>query len=76
MPGAMPGFAIGRASKETTLPSTVKKRPNFYKKIFMKTIEWASGLFEREGNIYKRPNENRFSLNLKTKILLIGFIRL
>ena len=27
MPGAMPGFAIGRASKETTLPSTVTKRP-------------------------------------------------
>ena len=30
----------------------------------MKTIEWAAGLFEGEGNIYKRPNENRFSLNL------------
>ena len=30
----------------------------------MHSIEWAAGLFEGEGNIYKRPNENRYSLTL------------
>ena len=30
----------------------------------MKTIEWAAGLFEGEGNIYKRPDVNRFSLTV------------
>lgn len=27
MPGAMPGFTIGRAAKAITLPCTVMKRP-------------------------------------------------